>query len=130
MQFHVTNPVIKKLRTDQSYRLELDLCADQYDEFAALASPACEGKNLVVSIEMEKGNPEASEEKPSNSGRSFFEKCVECWGKKNKIENPREEYKKLLKQKGVIKESTTELSDDELWKIGKGIEFDLYHPEV
>lgn len=50
MQFTAFNPVIKFLRSDKSYRLELDVAASDYPALAALGSPTLQGQLLQVTI--------------------------------------------------------------------------------
>ena len=56
MKFTAFNPVIKFLRSDKSYRLELDVAASDYPALAALGSPTLQGELLQVTISQD-GEP-------------------------------------------------------------------------
>jgi hypothetical protein len=65
------------------------------------------------------------------SGRKYFEKMIDEWRvhKNLSSRSGREVFKKILKEKEIIKKSTTELSEEKLYTLGHNIEFSLFHPE-
>jgi|GEM_PF-4581471 len=53
LTFLAHSPFVKKLRTDSSHRVELDVPDSEYENFIPLTSPALNGINLKVTVEID-----------------------------------------------------------------------------
>ena len=65
------------------------------------------------------------------SGRKYLEKMIDEWRMHKNLSSAsgREIFKRILREKKIIKNSTTELSEEKLYELGHNIEFSLFHPE-